>query len=283
MHTVAVAASALAFAASAMAQVEGFAVMSAPAKDEKVAAGATYSIQWDAGTYTGPVAISLLGGKSPETLEAGAQLASSIPVTASTFDWKVDCTLGADETYGLKIASVADESLFQYSFPFHIDNSGCTEGGEKGGDKGGNQGGYPTISVSLSGYPTHTPHASWSSDWSTSSSVAPPPPPAASSSVAPPPPPASSSVAPPPPPAANTSAPVYPTTVAPPAETTPAPVKTTPVPVAPTSSLITYTASEAPSATQPPAASAVPVAAAGKNTAGAFAAVVGIVAAVLAL
>lgn len=78
MRSVAAAASALAFAASAMAQVEGFAAMSAPAKDEKIAAGSTYSIQWDAGTYTGPVSISLLGGKTPGTLVPGAQLAGKI-------------------------------------------------------------------------------------------------------------------------------------------------------------------------------------------------------------
>lgn len=75
MRSVAVAASALAFAASAMAQVEGFAVMSSPAKDEKISAGSTYSIQWDAGKYSGPVVISLLGGESPETLQLGAQIA----------------------------------------------------------------------------------------------------------------------------------------------------------------------------------------------------------------
>lgn len=78
MRSATVAASALAFAASAMAQVEGFAAMSAPTKGEDIAAGSTYSIEWEAGKYTGPVVISLLGGKTPETLVPGAQLAGKM-------------------------------------------------------------------------------------------------------------------------------------------------------------------------------------------------------------
>ncbi|EMR71692.1 hypothetical protein MGN70_005212 [Eutypa lata] len=265
MRSATVAASALAFAASAMAQVEGFAAMSAPTKGEDIAAGSTYSIEWEAGKYTGPVVISLLGGKTPETLVPGAQLAADVPITNNKFSWSVDCSLGTDDTYGIKIASASDESLFQYSFPFHIDNSGC-------GSEGGDTGSYPTSVISVShtashsGYPTAPPVYSTSCE---SSSIVVP----TSSVVIPP--------------VVNTTAPVYPTTAAPPVETTP--IVSTPVEVPVSSSLITYVTSAPPattesaSATSAPTPSIVPVAGAGRNAAGSLAALIAIGAAAIAL
>jgi hypothetical protein len=79
MHSTTVVASALAFAASAMAQVEGFAVMTAPAKGEVVSAGETYQVVWSAGAYTGPVSLTLMGGATPETLELGDVIACKSP------------------------------------------------------------------------------------------------------------------------------------------------------------------------------------------------------------
>ena len=74
MRTATVAASALAFAASAFAQTAGFAVMSTPAKDEDVPAGSVYNIKWAAGTYTGLVDVILMAGKTPETLQLGDKI-----------------------------------------------------------------------------------------------------------------------------------------------------------------------------------------------------------------
>ena len=78
MHSTTVAASALAFAASAMAQVAGFAVMSSPAKDEDVSAGSIFNIVWAANNHNGLVDVTLMAGATPETLQLGDKIASKI-------------------------------------------------------------------------------------------------------------------------------------------------------------------------------------------------------------
>ncbi|RYP24823.1 hypothetical protein DL765_000369 [Monosporascus sp. GIB2] len=164
MRSVAVVASSLAFVASVTAQVPGFAAMSAPAEGEQVPAGSTYTIKWEAGQYTGNVKISLLGGATPETLEVDGVIASSVRITDESYNWNVDCKLGEKATYGIQITDEADPATFQYSFPFHIDNSKCgASGGESSSSKPAE---YPTsappvsssvISVTTTGYPTSSP------------------------------------------------------------------------------------------------------------------------------
>ncbi|RYP76133.1 hypothetical protein DL771_001957 [Monosporascus sp. 5C6A] len=164
MRSVAVVASSLAFAASVTAQVPGFAAMSAPAENEVVPAGSTYAIRWGAGAYTGTVKISLLGGATPGTLEVGDQIASGVMITDESYNWSVDCKLGEKATYGIQITSEADPSTFQFSFPFHIDNSKCGAGGEQSSSS--SPAGYPTsappvsssmTSVTQTAYPTSSP------------------------------------------------------------------------------------------------------------------------------
>jgi len=165
MRSIAVVASSLAFVASVTAQVPGFAAMSAPAQDEQVPAGSTYTIKWEAGQYTGNVIISLLGGETPGTLEADSVIASSVRITDQSYNWNVDCKLGDKTTYGIQITSEADPATFQYSFPFHIDNSKC--GASGGGSSSSSMPAeYPTsappvsssvISVTTTGYPTSSP------------------------------------------------------------------------------------------------------------------------------
>lgn len=165
MRSVAVAVSSLAFAASVMAQVPGFAAMSAPAEGEVVPAGSTYTIRWGAGAYTGSVRITLLGGQTPETLEAGGDIASGVEITNESYNWAVDCTLGEMATYGIQITSEADPATFQYSFPFHIDNSNCGASGGAGSSSS-MPAEYPTsappvsssmTSVTTTAYPTSSP------------------------------------------------------------------------------------------------------------------------------
>ncbi|KAI1461914.1 Ser-Thr-rich glycosyl-phosphatidyl-inositol-anchored membrane family-domain-containing protein [Annulohypoxylon moriforme] len=162
MRSTTIFASALAFAASAFAQTAGYAVMSSPTEGTKVASGKAFTIKWDAGKYTGQATVSLLGGASPSTLTPGPVL-TTLDVTAGTYTWNVDCSLGTDKTYGIKIASVADASIFQYSFPFTIDGPSC--GAETTSRSASTTaGGYPTAGVSSSsavsssssapGYPT---------------------------------------------------------------------------------------------------------------------------------
>ncbi|KAI0842827.1 Ser-Thr-rich glycosyl-phosphatidyl-inositol-anchored membrane family-domain-containing protein [Hypoxylon sp. FL0890] len=142
-------ASALAFAASALAQTAGFAVMTSPTDGEKVPSGQTFTIKWEAGEYTGPVSITLLGGDTPATLTLGPVLAT-VDVTQESFAWSVDCSLGKEKTYGLKITSVSDEQTFQYSFPFAISGPSCSSGA----------GQYPTSSSSSAAVSTSSASSS---------------------------------------------------------------------------------------------------------------------------
>lgn len=78
MQFATISAAALAFAVSAFAQTAGFDAISAPAKAEVVPAGSDYTIVWAPDTkYTGAtITISLLGGKTPGTLNVVSILAS---------------------------------------------------------------------------------------------------------------------------------------------------------------------------------------------------------------
>ncbi|KAI0008890.1 Ser-Thr-rich glycosyl-phosphatidyl-inositol-anchored membrane family-domain-containing protein [Xylariaceae sp. FL0662B] len=152
MRSSAVFSSVLALAASAFAQTDGYAAMTVPAEHQQVPAGKVFTIKWEAGKYTGMAKIDLLKGKTPTTLEPGNTIASNVDITAGSFDWKVDCALGKDDTYGIKITSASDADTFQYSFPFHIDDKSCASATEGG-----------------SGYPTGSAPASESSSASSSS------------------------------------------------------------------------------------------------------------------
>ncbi|KAI1426508.1 Ser-Thr-rich glycosyl-phosphatidyl-inositol-anchored membrane family-domain-containing protein [Xylaria sp. FL1777] len=159
-------ASVLAFAASAFAQdaTPGYAVVSAPGKGEIVPAGKTYTIKWSAGKFTGPATISLMGGNDPTTLVVLDPIASGVNVETESYAWKVDCSLGTDKTYGLKITDDATKgATFQYSFPFEIKGPSC-DSTSTSVSSSASASGYPTssISVSTSGYPTTSTTASTS-------------------------------------------------------------------------------------------------------------------------
>ncbi|KAI1214007.1 Ser-Thr-rich glycosyl-phosphatidyl-inositol-anchored membrane family-domain-containing protein [Annulohypoxylon truncatum] len=175
MRSTTIFASALAFAASAFAQTAGYAVMSSPTEGTKVESGKAFTIKWDAGKYTGQATISLLGGASPTTLSPGPVL-TTIDVTAGSFTWNVDCSLGTDTTYGIKIASVADASVFQYSFPFAIEGPSC-------GAETTSRSASVSVSASAGGYPTAEVSSSSVVSSSSSSTVGYPTAPASSSSV----------------------------------------------------------------------------------------------------
>jgi hypothetical protein len=68
-----------AFITSVLAQTSGFEPIVKPVKGEDVPAGSTYTVEWQhSSTYSGPVTLSLLGGKSPETLEAKGTIGSKL-------------------------------------------------------------------------------------------------------------------------------------------------------------------------------------------------------------
>ncbi|KAI2613903.1 Ser-Thr-rich glycosyl-phosphatidyl-inositol-anchored membrane family-domain-containing protein [Hypoxylon fragiforme] len=117
-------AAAMAFAASVIAQTPGYAVISQPGEGSSLPSGKEFEIKWEAGAFTGPATISLLAGESPTTLQAGATI-GTVDVASNKFTWKLDCSLGTDKTYGIKITSAADPNTFQYSFPFAISGPSC--------------------------------------------------------------------------------------------------------------------------------------------------------------
>ncbi|KAI0200355.1 Ser-Thr-rich glycosyl-phosphatidyl-inositol-anchored membrane family-domain-containing protein [Astrocystis sublimbata] len=151
MRSVTIFASALAFAASALAQAptDGYAAMSAPGDGQVIPSGKSFTIKWSAGKYTGPATISLLAGNTPETLEVVNDIGAGVEVKAGSFDWAVDCSLGQDKTYGIKIADVATSGArFQYSFPFHIKGPSC------GSDSESSSSASASSTSSVAGYPT---------------------------------------------------------------------------------------------------------------------------------
>ncbi|KAI0817219.1 Ser-Thr-rich glycosyl-phosphatidyl-inositol-anchored membrane family-domain-containing protein [Xylaria sp. FL0064] len=167
MRSSTIIASVLAFAASALAQdaTPGYAVVSAPGEGEIVPAGKTYTITWSAGKFSGPATISLLAGATPQTLQVTDAIANDVEVKTGSFSWKVDCSLGEDKTYGLKIADKASGgATFQYSFPFEIKGPSCDSTTSTSVSTSASETGYVTISLSAStsGYPTTSITASTS-------------------------------------------------------------------------------------------------------------------------
>ncbi|KAK2004607.1 hypothetical protein LX36DRAFT_353765 [Colletotrichum falcatum] len=113
----------LAFAASALAQNPNFNPIYKPTSNEKVAAGSSLTIEWEAPAAFKDVtvAISLIGGATQNTQVPLLDIASGIPNSANTYTWTIPSTLGKDAFYGLVIKSEANPSVdFQYSNPFHI-------------------------------------------------------------------------------------------------------------------------------------------------------------------
>ncbi|KAI1352994.1 Ser-Thr-rich glycosyl-phosphatidyl-inositol-anchored membrane family-domain-containing protein [Xylaria sp. FL0043] len=168
MRSSTVIASVLAFAASALAQdaTPGYAVVSAPGQGEIVPAGKTFTIKWSAGKFSGPATISLLAGATPQTLQVTDAIANDVEVKTGSFSWKVDCSLGEDKTYGLKIADQASGgATFQYSFPFEIKGPSCDSTTSTSSvSASASETGYVAISLSAttSGYPTTSITASTS-------------------------------------------------------------------------------------------------------------------------
>ncbi|KAI0426440.1 Ser-Thr-rich glycosyl-phosphatidyl-inositol-anchored membrane family-domain-containing protein [Xylaria sp. FL1042] len=171
MRSSTIIASVLAFAASALAQdaTPGYAVVSAPGQGETVPAGKTYTIKWSAGKFSGPATISLMGGASAQTLQVLDPI-GNVEVKDESFAWKVDCSLGEDKTYGLKIADTASGgATFQYSFPFEIKGPSCdsttSTSASASASASASETGYSVISLSAttSGYPVTSVTASTSS------------------------------------------------------------------------------------------------------------------------
>jgi hypothetical protein len=135
-----------ALASSVLAQTTGFDAITKPAKDETIAAGETYTVEWTpAAKYTGTVKLGLIGGASNLTLVPMGDIGSGIQNSAGKYEWAVGAGLGKDNVYGLTITLEKDTTIFQYSNPFHIK-------GSKGGSSSSASSGYSTSTKS--GYST---------------------------------------------------------------------------------------------------------------------------------
>jgi len=148
-----------AFVSAVLAQTADFDPITKPLKDEKVAAGSTYQVEWQVATqYLGPVTVSLLGGATPGTLQPLGSLGTADNADGK-FSWAVDSSLGKDATYGIQITLDADKTIFQYSMPFHI------TGGGSGGSHSNGTATYTISSVTSSGsssdYPTLVPSGNY--------------------------------------------------------------------------------------------------------------------------
>jgi len=122
----------LAFAASALAQNPNFDPVYKPTSNQKVNAGTSLTIEWDApdAFKDVTVSLSLIGGPTQGGQVPLLDIVSGIPNSAKTYTWAIPSNLGKDAFYGLVIKSEANPSVdFQYSNPFHIV---AAEGGSTG-------------------------------------------------------------------------------------------------------------------------------------------------------
>ncbi|KAI3323608.1 Ser-Thr-rich glycosyl-phosphatidyl-inositol-anchored membrane family-domain-containing protein [Xylariaceae sp. AK1471] len=173
MRSAAVFASVLALATSVLAQEPSsqYVVIYFPQKDQSIPSGKTYTIEWDARELTGPATISLLGGNDPGTLQILDTIAS-VDVNDASYEWPVDCSLGEDKTYGLKIASGLDDGkTFQYSFPFHIKGPSCDNTNTTSSSSIIGSATASATTGSFSGYPTLSSTATVSSNGTSSSAT----------------------------------------------------------------------------------------------------------------
>ncbi|KAF4453822.1 ser-thr- gpi-anchored family protein, partial [Fusarium austroafricanum] len=121
------AAALMAFAAQALAQVADFDPVLTPTNWEKVSAGKTLDITWQAKPkYSGQkISISLIGGSTQNTQVPIKTIATGIDNDAAKYSWAIDSSLGTENVYGLVLKLESNPQVFQYSFPFKI------EGGKK--------------------------------------------------------------------------------------------------------------------------------------------------------
>jgi hypothetical protein len=117
----------LAFASAAFAQTAGFDPITKPTSGEAVPAGQTYEIVWlPSAQYPGTIALSLLGGATPSTLQTVATIATGVQNSVGKYSWAVDKSLGALATYGIQITLESNRTIFQYGFPFRIVGGGSS-------------------------------------------------------------------------------------------------------------------------------------------------------------
>ncbi|PNH65147.1 hypothetical protein VD0002_g3786 [Verticillium dahliae] len=112
----------VAFVSSAVAQNPDFNPVNKPTPNEKIPAGSTYKIEWTApAKFAGvTIKIALIGGEPQNTQVPLLDIASGIPNSALSYEWKVPADIGGKKFYGLVLTSEANAADWQYSNPFVI-------------------------------------------------------------------------------------------------------------------------------------------------------------------
>ncbi|KFY31144.1 hypothetical protein V493_01354 [Pseudogymnoascus sp. VKM F-4281 (FW-2241)] len=169
---------ALATTTSVLAQIPGFNVLTAPAKNEVVEAGSKFHIEWTSTDPAAPISLILMQGVDAGHLQlASGFIAQSIDSAVGHYEWSVpaDATFAA---YGIKLQLDSDTTQFQYSNPFTI--SGGDDEGDDDEDSGPSQTAGPTssqstITISVSQISTPEPTTSSTSTKASSTSAKPEP------------------------------------------------------------------------------------------------------------
>jgi len=120
-----VASALLALASLVSAQTAGYHAITKPGLSEEVKAGTTYAITWTyAPAFPGNVVLALIGGETQGT-QVPLYTIGTADGAAGQLAWKVDCAYKGQAFYGLTITSASDSSVFQYSTPFKVVDSGA--------------------------------------------------------------------------------------------------------------------------------------------------------------
>ncbi|KAI1123101.1 hypothetical protein F5Y10DRAFT_270424 [Nemania abortiva] len=146
----------LALSASALAQVldptPGFSSIYFPRDGETIVAGTLYHVEWDADELVGPATLYLLGGDDPATLQALSTIAQ-VDVNNAEYRWPVDCSLGGQKIYLIKISWDGDNGeTFGISPTFYIKGPNCYS-------SYGSPSSYPPKPIGYPAKPTSYPSA----------------------------------------------------------------------------------------------------------------------------
>ncbi|KAL9945325.1 hypothetical protein D7B24_008789 [Verticillium nonalfalfae] len=123
----------VAFVSSAVAQNPDFNPVNKPSPNEQIPAGSTYKIEWTApAKFAGvTIKIALIGGETQQTQVPLLDIASGIPNSALSYEWKVPADIGGKKFYGLVLTSEANAADWQFSNPFVITAGSGSGSGSK--------------------------------------------------------------------------------------------------------------------------------------------------------
>lgn len=141
-----VASALFALVSSAVAQTgepdAAFNIVNAPAQDQEVSTGSTFTVKWTLGSKagSGKVKLILVGGKDFATLQPKGTIASGVDNSALSYDWTVDAKFAGEPSYGIQFVDESNPALWQWSKNFKI------VGGSSSGNSSSSTTAAPTTS-----------------------------------------------------------------------------------------------------------------------------------------